>query len=146
MQNSNAQPDIELTAHIVSAYVSKNPVPVADLPALISSVAASLQSIVGGSVEPEPEAPKPAVSIKKSITPDYLVSLEDGKRYKALKRHLSRHGLTPDEYRMKWGLSRDYPMVAPNYSSARSDLAKKLGLGRKAAQKTPAKRGRRKAV
>lgn len=134
--------DIELTAHIVSAYVEKNPIPAADLPALIASVASSLRSIAGRSAELEPEAPTPAVSIKKSVTPDYLVSLEDGKRYKALKRHLSRLGLTPDEYRAKWGLPRNYPMVAPNYSAARSELAKTMGLGRKSA----AKRGRRKAA
>jgi predicted transcriptional regulator len=82
----------------------------------------------------EEEKPKPAVPIKKSITPDYLISLEDGRRYKSLKRHLGGRGLTPDQYREKWGLASDYPMVAPNYAKQRSDLAKSMGLGRKAAE------------
>jgi predicted transcriptional regulator len=137
--------DIELTAHIVSAYVSKNPVPATDLPALIASVAASLQSITSGSVAEKNEPQTPAVPVKKSVTPDYIISLEDGKKFKSLKRALSaRYGMTPDEYREKWGLPRDYPMVAPNYAAARSELAKKMGLGRKT--KEPAKRGRKKVA
>ncbi len=123
---------IVLTSQIVSAFVSKNSVQASDLPALISSVYQSLKSV--GQPQAAVEAPadlKPAVPVKKSVTPDYIVCLEDGKRCKMLKRHLmASFGLTPDEYRAKWGLPADYPMVAPNYAKARSDLALKLGLGR----------------
>ena len=125
---------IKLAAQIVAAYVSKNSVQVSDVPALIISIHHSLKGL-GLPQEPtEPAAEqKPAVPIKKSVTPDYIVCLEDGKKLKMLKRHLqSSYGLTPDEYRVKWGLPSDYPMVAPNYAKARSDLAVKLGLGRKA--------------
>ena len=126
---------ITLTSQIVSAYVSKSSVQASDLPALISSVYQSLKS--AGQPQAAAEATvdlKPAVAVKKSVTPDYIVCLEDGKRCKMLKRHLmSSFGLTPDEYRAKWGLPADYPMVAPNYAKARSDLAHKLGLGRRAA-------------
>lgn len=141
-------PDIELAAEIVSAYVSNNPVPAAELPALIASVAASLARLVNGSAVVESvEAQKPAVPIKKSVTPDYIISLEDGKKFKSLKRAIrTRYGMTPDEYRAKWGLPHDYPMVAPNYAAARSEMAKKMGLGRKAAVQPPAKRGRKKAA
>ncbi|RWG13194.1 MAG: MucR family transcriptional regulator [Mesorhizobium sp.] len=139
---------IELTADVVSAYVSNNPVPVGELPALIDRVHAALKGTVGGPVE-KPEELKPAVPIRKSVTPDYIISLEDGKKFKSLKRHLSTHyGLTPDEYRAKWGLPADYPMVAPNYAAARSALAKTMGLGRKpgeAQQAAPAKRTRNNA-
>ncbi len=125
---------IALTSQIVSAFVSKNSVQASDLPALISNVYQSLNSL--GQPQAAAEAPaelKPAVSVKKSVTPDYIVCLEDGKKLKMLKRHLqSSYGMTPDEYRTKWGLPADYPMVAPNYAKARSDLALKLGLGRKA--------------
>jgi predicted transcriptional regulator len=125
----------ELTADIISAYVSNNSVRSSDLPQMISEVHAALSSLQSGpkveQVAPvEPQVP--AVPIKKSITPDYLISLEDGKRYKTLKRHLSRHGMTPPEYRSKWGLPFDYPMVAANYTAQRSELAKSIGLGRKA--------------
>ncbi|MBM2716195.1 MucR family transcriptional regulator [Mesorhizobium caraganae] len=124
---------IELTADIVSAYVQKNAVPVSELPSLIASVNSALSSI-GQAAPTEAPAPKPAVNPKRSVFPDYIISLEDGHKYKSLKRHLAtRHGMTPDEYRAKWGLASDYPMVAPNYSAARSALAKSLGLGRKAA-------------
>jgi predicted transcriptional regulator len=130
-----------LTADIVSAYVSNNSVPLSELPKMISEVHAALAGLRGGStvdqvapVEPQ----RPPVSIKKSITPDYLISLEDGKSYKALKRHLTKLGLTPGEYRAKWGLRVDYPMVAPNYALQRSELAKSIGLGRKAAVKAEA--------
>ena len=123
-----------LTGEIVSSYVSKNVISVSDLPALISSVHQSLTSL--GQPQAAVEAPtelKPAVPVKKSVTPDYIVCLEDGKKLKMLKRHLnSVYDLTPDAYRAKWGLPSDYPMVAPNYAKARSDLALKLGLGRKA--------------
>ncbi|MDX8443816.1 MucR family transcriptional regulator [Mesorhizobium australafricanum] len=143
---SNSDALIELTADVVSAYVSNNPVPVSDLPGLIDQVHAALKGTIGGPV-PKPGDLKPAVPIKKSVTPDYIISLEDGKKFKSLKRHLSTHyGLTPDEYRAKWGLPADYPMVAPNYAAARSALAKTLGLGRKpdrAEQAAPAKRARK---
>ncbi|MEI7608499.1 MAG: MucR family transcriptional regulator [Rhodospirillaceae bacterium] len=123
-----------LTSQIVSAYVSKNVIPASDIPSLISSVHQSLAALG------QPQAPtealaelKPAVSIKKSVTPDYLICLEDGKKLKMLKRHLmTTFNLTPNEYRAKWGLPDNYPMVAPNYAKARSDLAVKLGLGKKA--------------
>ena len=130
MPENTPQDDyIEITADIVSAYVSKNSVPAAELPGLINSVHTTLSKIVGGAVQPPQEPLQPPVPIKKSITPDFIISLEDGKRYKSLKRHLSGRGLTPDQYREKWGLARDYPMVAPNYAKQRSELAKSLGLG-----------------
>ncbi|EHH13902.1 transcriptional regulator [Mesorhizobium amorphae CCNWGS0123] len=145
---------IELTADVVSAYVSNNPVPVGDLPALIGQVHAALKGTAGSVSTQEPEPLKPAVPIRKSVTPDYIISLEDGKKFKSLKRHLSTHyGLTPDEYRAKWGLPADYPMVAPNYASARSALAKTMGLGRKPKEPEtpepapePAKRTRKKVA
>src|SRR5690606_8368472 len=123
---------IELTADVVAAYVSNNPVQVGDLPNLIAHVHAAL-SRVGGAAEPPPaEKPKPAVNPKRSVFDDYIICLEDGKKFKSLKRHLMTHyGLTPEEYREKWGLDPSYPMVAPNYAAARSQLAKKMGLGRK---------------
>lgn len=136
---------IELTADVVAAYVSNNPVPASDLPALIADVHSALGRACAPAAEPVPEL-KPAVNPKKSVFPDYLVSLEDGKQYKALKRHLTRIGLTPAEYRAKWGLPNDYPMVAPNYAAVRSALAKSIGLGRKKAGPVPTpapnKRGR----
>ena len=123
---------IDLTADIVSAYVSNNAINSADLPALIKDTHAALRDSSSGPAEPEPEPLKPAVPIKKSITPDYLICLEDGKQFKSLKRHIRTHyDLTPEEYREKWGLAHDYPMVAPNYAKARSRLAKKMGLGQK---------------
>jgi len=123
---------IELTADVVAAYVSNNPVPVGELPNLIADVHAALGR-VGSAPEPAPvDRQKPAVNPKKSIHDDYLICLEDGKKFKSLKRHLMTHyGLTPDQYREKWGLDPNYPMVAPNYAAARSQLAKKMGLGRK---------------
>ncbi|TGS09816.1 transcriptional regulator [Mesorhizobium sp. M2E.F.Ca.ET.209.01.1.1] len=122
---------IELTAEIVSAYVSKNAVPVSALPDLIESVNSSLSRIGTPAEEPKPVL-TPAVNPKKSVTPDYIICLEDGKKFKSLKRHLGTHyGLTPDDYRSKWSLPADYPMVAPNYAAARSQLAKASGLGRK---------------
>ncbi|MEI9407659.1 MucR family transcriptional regulator [Mesorhizobium salmacidum] len=124
---------IEFTADIVSAYISNNPVPVASLPDLIHSVNLSLRK-VGQPVEPEKPVLTPAVNPKKSVFPDYIVCLEDGKQFKSLKRHLMTHyNLTPEQYREKWSLARDYPMVAPSYSEARSSLAKSMGLGRKVA-------------
>ena len=123
---------IELTADVVSAYVSNNSIQSSDLPALISEVHAALHQTLGGPAEPEPEPQNPAVPVKKSVTPDYIICLDDGKKFKSLKRHVRTfHDLTPEEYREKWGLPADYPMVAPNYAKARSMLAKKIGLGKK---------------
>lgn len=129
---------VELTADIVSSYVTHNSVQSGDLAGLIASVHAALQGL-GTTKQPEAERPQPAVPIRKSVTPDFLISLEDGKPYKTLKRHLAKLGLTPEEYREKWGLARDYPMVAANYAQRRSELAKGLGLGqsRKAAASSP---------
>lgn len=121
---------IELTANIVSAYVSNNATSAAELPGLIAQVHSALQRVSTGVVEATPEPTRPAVSVKKSMTPDYLVCLEDGKRFKSLKRHLrSQYNMSPEQYREKWNLPADYPMVAPNYAVARSQLAKKMGLG-----------------
>ena len=125
---------IVLTSQIVSAYVSKNSLQASDLPALISSVYQSLKSLDQPQAAVEAAVDlKPAVPVKKSVTPEYIICLEDGKKLKMLKRHLSSsYGMTPDEYRAKWGLPADYPMVAPNYAKARSEMAVKIGLGRKA--------------
>jgi predicted transcriptional regulator len=121
---------IELTAEIVSAYVSNNTVPAAEIPALISQVHMALARVSGKSGDAPAEPLKPAVSVKKSITPEYVVCLEDGKKFKSLKRHLrTQYNMTPEQYREKWGLGADYPMVAPNYAAARSQLAKQMGLG-----------------
>jgi predicted transcriptional regulator len=117
-----------LAADVISAYVSHNSVRAADLPDLIASVHGALQGLKAPQ-QAEPEKREPPVSIKKSITPDFLISMEDGRRYKSMKRHLKGRGLTPEQYREKWGLPRDYPMVAPNYAKQRSELAKALGLG-----------------
>ena len=120
---------LTLTADIVAAHVSNNSVAVNDLPSLIQNVHAALTGISGTSAAPEPK-PEPKVSIRSSVKPDYIVCLEDGKRLKMLKRHLMTHyNMTPDQYRQKWGLSPDYPMVAPNYAEQRRALAKKIGLG-----------------
>ena len=123
---------IELTADVVAAYVSNNPVPASELANLIADVHAALGRVGGTSAPAAPvEKQKPAVNPKKSIHDDYLICLEDGKKFKSLKRHLMTHyNLTPEEYREKWGLDANYPMVAPNYAAARSQLAKKMGLGR----------------
>jgi len=141
-ENTNSSALIELTADIVSAYVGNNPVPVASLPDLIASVNSSLSNL-GQPTESEKPVQAPAVNPKRSVFPDYIICLEDGKKFKSLKRHLNVHyGLTPEEYRTKWNLPADYPMVAPNYAATRSALAKASGLGRKAApvKKAPAKR------
>ena len=122
---------LTLTADIVAAHVSNNSVAVNDLPNLIQNVHQALAAISGASSAPE-EKPEPKVSIRSSIKPDYIVCLEDGKKLKMLKRHLMTHyNMTPDEYRKKWGLSADYPMVAPNYAEQRRTLAKSIGLGTK---------------
>ena len=123
---------IELTADVVAAYVSNNPVPAGELPNLIADVHAALGRVGGGAEQAPVDKPKPAVNPKRSIHDEYIICLEDGKKFKSLKRHLMTHyGLTQDQYREKWGLDANYPMVAPNYAEARSQLAKKMGLGRK---------------
>jgi predicted transcriptional regulator len=125
---------IELATQIVAAYVTKNAVEQADLPRLITEVHRALEkaSAAPASHGAPPAELKPAVNVKRSITPDYLICLEDGKKFKSLKRHLRTHfNLTPEQYREKWGLPADYPMVAPNYATSRSKLAKNMGLGHK---------------
>ncbi len=150
-----------MTSELIAAYVAHNSVPVAELPKLIRSVHQSLSGLGSAPVIEESVGLKPAVSIKKSITEDYLISLEDGRKFKSLKRHLAtEYGMTPADYRAKWGLPKDYPMVAPGYAKARSELAKGMGLGRKAVEEiasepevieaapaeTPKKRGRAKKM
>jgi predicted transcriptional regulator len=126
---------LRMTADVVAAYVSKNTLPTAQLAEVINAVYGSLKSLESQVAEPPPEPVKPAVPIRKSITADYLICLEDGKKLKMLKRHLrSTYNMTPDEYRVRWGLAPDYPMVAPNYAEQRSAFAKKIGLGRGAAR------------
>jgi MucR family transcriptional regulator, transcriptional regulator of exopolysaccharide biosynthesis len=128
--NTSGGTFIELTATIVSAYVSNNSVPAHDLSALIDQVHSALTRVSSGQGEASSEPLKPAVSLKKSITPEYIVCLEDGKKFKSLKRHLrTQYNMTPEQYREKWNLAPDYPMVAPNYAAARSQLAKQMGLG-----------------
>ena len=144
---------IELTADIVAAFVANNALPIAELPALIQSAYAALEQLASGSVISAPleEKKEPAVSIRKSITPDYLFCLDDGKKFKSLRRHLATLGMTPDQYRAKWSLPTDYPMVAANYAAQRSELAKQIGLGQmrkyaaprqQASTGAPTKRGR----
>jgi len=131
---------IELAADIVSAYVSNNSVPASDLPALINEVHSALLRVTAGQPVIAAETPKPAVPPKKSITNEYIVCLEDGRKFKSLKRHLrTQYNMSPDEYREKWALAPDYPMVAPNYAKARSNLAKQMGLGQQR-RRTPSKR------
>ena len=126
---------IDLAADIVAAYVSKNTVPASELPGLIRDVFGALDQVSKQPAEAEAAELKPAVAVRRSVTPDYIICLEDGKKFKSLKRHLRTHyDLSPEEYREKWGLPLDYPMVAPNYARARSDLAKKMGLGQKGRQ------------
>ena len=130
---------VELTADIAAAYLSANTVPAGDLPGLIQTIHQALSGVSSGAPAPAAEPAKPAVPVKKSITPDYLISLEDGKRYKSLKRHLrTKYNMTPDEYRSKWGLPKDYPMVAPNYAKARSEMARNMGLGHGGGGRKPA--------
>ena len=124
---------VQLTADIVSAYVSNNAVDAGALSKLIEDVHMALVRAPAAAAEPEQKPLVPAVSVRKSVTPDYIISLEDGRKFKSLKRHLQgTYGMTPDEYRAKWGLPPDYPMVAPNYAAQRSEFAKQIGLGRKA--------------
>jgi predicted transcriptional regulator len=133
---------IELTAAVVSAYVGTNKIASGDLPGLINQIHSALHRSATGTIEPEQPLLVPAVPIKKSVTPDYIISLEDGRKFKSMKRHIGNLGMTPDEYRVKWGLPRDYPMVAAGYAKKRSELAKSMGLGRKAATGSSAKRAR----
>ncbi len=121
---------IEMTTDIVSAYVGNNSVSASDLPVLIQSVHQALIGVTNGVAEADASPKEPAVSVKKSITPDYLICLEDGRKFKSLKRHLrTKYSMSPEDYRAKWNLPSDYPMVAPNYARARSALAKQMGLG-----------------
>lgn len=141
-QNASHQEVLTLTADIVSSHVANNTVAVSDLPSLIENVYAALSKL-DGIVEPEKPKLEPAVSIRASVKPDYIVCLEDGKKLKMLKRHLMTHySMTPAEYRSKWGLPADYPMVAPNYALQRQQLAKKIGLGTK---RTASGRAKKKA-
>jgi len=128
VSNKASSNTISLSADIVAAYVSRNSVTPGSLPALIESVHAVLSKLGAVTTVPEPEALVPAVSIRKSITPGFLICLDDGKRFKSLKRHLANIGMTPDQYRKKWNLPKDYPMVAPEYAATRSALAKKSAL------------------
>jgi MucR family transcriptional regulator, transcriptional regulator of exopolysaccharide biosynthesis len=129
-ENPGSSHFIELTADIVSAYVSNNTVPAGDIPALINQVHSALMQVSTGRSDSPNEPLKPAIAVKRSVNPDYIVCLEDGKKFKSLKRHLrTQYNMTPEQYRDKWGLAPDYPMVAPNYAAARSQLAKQMGLG-----------------
>src|SRR5271166_5590317 len=139
-----AIPDsVELAAEVVAAYVANNPLPRSELPALIEAMKSAIEGLGRGpeGAEPQVEAKPPAVPVRKSITPDYLICLEDGKKFKSLRRHLRLHGLTPEQYREKWNLPANYPMVAPNYAARRSALAKKIGLGQ--IRRKPGKGARR---
>lgn len=131
---------IEVVADLVSAYVSNNSMRASDLPDFITSIHASIQSLAAGQVETPPAPPPvPAVPIKKSLTQDHIICLEDGKKFRSLKRHLGTvYNMTPDEYRTKWGLPKDYPMVAPGYSEIRSKLAKDIGLGQQRTEQADA--------
>jgi predicted transcriptional regulator len=140
MDQTEQTPDLtSITADIVSSYVANNSVHRGDLPNVIAAVHTALQGLANPGPA-EPEKPQPAVSIRRSVTPDYLISLEDGKKYKTLKRHLAKLGLTPEEYRAKWDLPADYPMVAPNYAARRSELARSSGLGQIRAKGAATKR------
>lgn len=140
LPSKNHEMLIELTADVVAAYVSNNPVPAAELPNLIADVHSALGKVGGVPSVASAEKQKPAVNPKRSVHDDYIVCLEDGKKFKSLRRHIMTHyGLTPDQYREKWGLDANYPMVAPNYAAARSQLAKKMGLGRKRKTTTKAR-------
>ena len=138
MSNIDDKTAIELTADIVSAYVGNNPLPASGLPDLIASVSASVRKLAGEGVVKEAVTQTPAVNPKRSVFPDYIICLEDGKKFKSLKRHLRTvYDMTPEQYRAKWGLPPDYPMVAPNYARQRSRLAKEIGLGTRARRQRP---------
>ena len=145
-EEANHDSTLSLTADIVGAYVSKNSLPSAALTDLISKVHQSLTGLSSATKVEEAAPLVPAVPIKKSVTPDYIVSLEDGRKFKSMKRYLGLLNMTPAEYRTKWGLPADYPMVAPNYAAQRSELAKKMGLGRKAVAPAPVKAKRKAAA
>jgi len=136
---------IELAAEVVVAFIANNPVPRSELPALIHAVHSAVERLGKGreNAPPQVELKAPAVSLRKSLTQDYLICLEDGKRFKSLRRHLKLHGLTPEQYREKWKLPTDYPMVAPNYAALRSAMAKKIGLGQMRGRSRPGKGIRR---
>jgi predicted transcriptional regulator len=145
---STASP-IKLATEMVAAFVSNNPLPKGELPALIHAIHTTLARLAAGpeSAQPQPEAKAPAVPPRRSITPDFLICLDDGKRFKSLRRHLTGLGLTPEQYREKWNLPSDYPMVAPNYAAQRSTLAKQIGLGQiRSRASVPKAGGRSKAV
>lgn len=130
METTTSPDLVAITASIVAAYVSNNTIASSELPALIADTHAALSRAAGRAPAPDREDNRPRVAVKKSVLPDYIICLEDGKKFKSLKRHLRTHyNLSPEEYREKWGLPHDYPMVAPNYAHARSQLAKKMGLG-----------------
>ncbi len=136
MNTENWETYMDLSAEIVSAYVSNNSLPAGDLPALISDIHAALLRLGSGDAQTPVEAQKPAVPTRKSITNDFIICLEDGKKFKSLKRHLrTQYNMSPNDYREKWGLGADYPMVAPNYARARSHLARQMGLGQKRRRK-----------
>ena len=133
---------LKLATEIVAAYVSNNPIPVSEVPAMIKSVHSTLGGLGGGLVGEIQLSQKPAIAVKRSVNPDFIVCLEDGKKLKMLKRYLrSNYGMTPEEYRSKWGLPADYPMVAPNYAAQRSEFAKKIGLGRTASSSGRRRKG-----
>jgi predicted transcriptional regulator len=133
---------LRMTADIVSAYVSKNVLPAQQIPDVINTVYSSLTGLNGQPREVPAEPLKPSVPIRKSVTPEYIICLEDGKKLKMLKRHLrSTYNMSPDEYRARWGLPADYPMVAPNYAAQRSEFAKRIGLGRSSGRQTRRKIG-----
>ena len=133
---------LKLASEIVAAYVSNNPIPFSEVPGMIKSIHGTLGSLAGATPSEIATAQKPVVPIKRSVTPDYIVCLEDGKKLKMLKRYLrSNYNMTPEEYRAKWGLPADYPMVAPNYAAQRSEFAKKIGLGRTASSSGRRRKG-----
>ncbi len=135
---------IEMTAEIVAAYVENNTLAIGDLPGLIQGVHRALASVAAGMDAVEAPPKEPAVPVRRSITPDHLICLEDGRKFKSLKRHLrTKYNMSPEDYRAKWGLAKDYPMVAPNYAKARSELAKQMGLGQGGRQAAKPKRGGR---
>jgi predicted transcriptional regulator len=142
IQHARSDDILKLATEIVAAYVSNNPIPVSEVPAMIKSVHGTLGGLMGVSPGEILTAQKPAVPAKRSVTPDYIICLEDGKKLKMLKRYLrSNYNMTPEEYRAKWGLPADYPMVAPNYAAQRSEFAKKIGLGRTASSSGRRRKG-----
>ncbi|HEV2678153.1 MAG TPA: MucR family transcriptional regulator [Aliidongia sp.] len=134
---------LRMVTDVIASYLKKNPVAASDLPGVIATVYGAFSAPQSGTVEPVVERPEPAVPIKRSVTPDFIICLEDGKQLKMLKRHLATsYNLTPDEYRARWGLPADYPMVAPNYATQRSALAKQIGLGSRARDGKPVRKAK----